>query len=195
MGALNPMLRTDLIDLSHIQDPRLVRLADYWQDKRRDRSIPFRADIDPVDFPRLLPNVWLVQYEPAQDRFLYRLSGEEIRRVHPGIAFGRYMDEFLSPQALARIQPLYRDVLGLDGGTPTILHMQGFVYRMSEYGLSATGERLVLPLLNGDAEPRFIFGATLYRFDPIPRTAPNGDPPITRTAIPHTQWTSDTPAK
>lgn len=181
------MYRSDTVDLGHIQDPRLARLADYWQSKRGDRPIPYRADIDPVDFPRLLPNVWLVQYDPVQDRFLYRLSGEEIRRVHPGIAFGRYIDEFLSPQALARIQPLYREVLGLDGGPPTILHMHGFIYRIIEYALSATGERLVLPLLDGDGEPRFIFGATLYRFDPLPKDAPYGDPPVTRTAVPLTR--------
>lgn len=179
------MYRPDAIDLGHIQDPRLVRLADYWQSKRDDRPIPYRARIDPVDFPRLLPNVWLVQYDTAQDRFLYRLAGEEIRRVHPRIAFGRYIDEFLSPQALARIQPFYREVLALDGGAPAILHVRGFVYRMTEHGLSATGERLVLPLLDGEGDPRFIFGATLYRFDPIPREAPAGDPPVTRTFIPY----------
>lgn len=178
------MPRGDSIDFSHIQDPRLARLADYWQGKRGDRPIPFRADIDPVDFPWLLTNVWLVQYEPAQDRFLYRLAGEEIRRVHPGIAFGRYIDEFLSPQALARIQPFYREVLSLDGGAPTILHMQGFVYRMTEYSLSATGERLVLPLLDGAGAPRFIFGATLYHFDSAPRSASQDDPPVTRTLVP-----------
>lgn len=178
------MYRSDIIDLSHIEDPRLVRLADYWRDKRRDRPVPYRGDIDPVDFPRLLPNVWLVHYEPESGRFLYRLAGEEIRNVHPGIAFGRYMDEFMTSESFARIAPRYRTVLGLDGGDPAIMHMRGFVYRLHQHRLTAVGERLVLPLLDDDGEPRFIFGATLYQYDSGHQTVPAEEPPLTVTPVP-----------
>ena len=171
--------------LSNDIDPRLQSLYDHWLEARRGTLIPNRRDIDPVAIWSVLPFVWMCDYINESGRFRFRLAGEEIRRVHPRIAFGRYIDEFLSPQALARIQPFYREVLALDGGAPAILHMRGFVYRMTEHGLSATGERLVLPLLDGEGDPRFIFGATLYRFDPIPREAPVGDPPVTRTFIPY----------
>lgn len=51
----------------------------YWQSKRTEEGLPLRADIDPVDIPKLLPNVLLIDVigQPAYD-FLYRLLGTAI---------------------------------------------------------------------------------------------------------------------
>lgn len=54
----------------------------YWQSKRRDGRLPLRADIDPIDIPKLLPNVLLIDVigHPAYD-FHYRLLGTAIAAV------------------------------------------------------------------------------------------------------------------
>ena len=48
----------------------------YWRRKAGDRNIPRRADIDPLEIPRLLPNVLL--WDVVDDDYLCRLSGSEV---------------------------------------------------------------------------------------------------------------------
>ncbi|MEO3431148.1 PAS domain-containing protein [Pelagibius sp. CAU 1746] len=65
--------------------PDLCRVLDYWKSKKAGRTMPARADIDPVEIPRLLPRVMLVDVEsgPAGELdFRYRLSGTGISNVH-----------------------------------------------------------------------------------------------------------------
>ena len=45
------------------RDPSLQTLLAYWYRKRGDRLMPSRADIDPSEFPKLLPNVMLYNAE------------------------------------------------------------------------------------------------------------------------------------
>lgn len=51
----------------------------YWLEKKGDRPMPSRADIDPIDIPKLLPYVILlnVRHEPLD--FGYRLVGSVVR--------------------------------------------------------------------------------------------------------------------
>lgn len=57
----------------------LAAFLAYWQSKRTDQRPPLRADIDPVEIPKLLPNVLLIDVigQPAYD-FHYRLLGTAI---------------------------------------------------------------------------------------------------------------------
>jgi hypothetical protein len=62
-------------------DPRLAWLFRYWQARRGERIAPRRADIDPVDFPGLLPCILLVDVRREPLDFVYRVVGtEEVRR-------------------------------------------------------------------------------------------------------------------
>lgn len=58
--------------------PIVEAAAAYWQSKRHGRRMPSRADLDPCDIPRLLPNILLldVTYQPLN--FRYRLIGTGI---------------------------------------------------------------------------------------------------------------------
>ena len=47
----------------------------YWDGKRGDREMPRRCDIDPLDFPRHLPNIILVDVRPEPPHYFYRLVG------------------------------------------------------------------------------------------------------------------------
>jgi hypothetical protein len=48
----------------------------YWQTKAGDRGIPHRSDIDPLEIPRLLPNLLL--WDVIDGDYECRLSGSEI---------------------------------------------------------------------------------------------------------------------
>ena len=63
-----PPLRPDLTD------PRLAALYAYWDGKRRGRSIPARADLDPIEMRAWLGNLLLIDAMP-DGRFVYRLYG------------------------------------------------------------------------------------------------------------------------
>lgn len=70
-------------DLPRYQD--LCFALEYWKSKKGTRIAPARADIDPVDIPRILPRVMLADVETSatgQIDFSYRLSGTGIRNVH-----------------------------------------------------------------------------------------------------------------
>ena len=46
-----------------------------WDGKRRGRRMPCRADLDPVDIPKFLPDICLVDVVPDERRYVYRLIG------------------------------------------------------------------------------------------------------------------------
>lgn len=61
-------------------DPRLQRFYAYWDERRRGRRFPARADLDPTEFAYILGYVMLIDvlYEPL--RFRFRLHGSELVR-------------------------------------------------------------------------------------------------------------------
>ena len=56
-------------------------LYEYWASKRHGRLMPSRADLDPLDIPRLLPGICLVDVVPDERRYVYRLIGTNEARV------------------------------------------------------------------------------------------------------------------
>ena len=62
--------------LTPITDARLQDALDYWRLKSAGRSVPRRADIDPLDIPKLLPHLMLVEGSSVC-RYRYRLIGTE----------------------------------------------------------------------------------------------------------------------
>lgn len=56
--------------------PKIRALYDYWAGRRGDRAMPTRADLDPIDIPTLLPNVFLIDVKRAEPQHLvYRVFG------------------------------------------------------------------------------------------------------------------------
>ena len=97
---------------SPITDPRLSQANDYWRGKLALRAMPRRADIDPTEIPKLLPDVMLVDVLP-QGRYRYRLIGTENAVAHGMNATGRYLDEVLpGPEYKAHVIALYDECVG-----------------------------------------------------------------------------------
>lgn len=56
--------------------PRVRRMYEYWDEKRGDRSMPARRDIDPLTIPRdLLPGIVLTEVLREPPWLRYRLVG------------------------------------------------------------------------------------------------------------------------
>jgi hypothetical protein len=56
-------------------DARGAHLFDYWRGKRGARKMPARADLEPADFPDLLPDIALVDVMTEAPFLRYRLAG------------------------------------------------------------------------------------------------------------------------
>ncbi len=76
-----------------IESAAIRALFNYWRSKCPEGGIPRRADIDPVEIPRLMPNLLIVNIEYEPFRVKYRLVGTRIVEM-TGFEFtGKYLDE------------------------------------------------------------------------------------------------------
>jgi hypothetical protein len=90
-----------------LTEPRLREAYAYWLRISAGRGLPRRRDLDPVDIPRLLPHVLLVEVA-ADSRYRYRLIGTESVLEHGFDATGRYLDEVLpGPEYKEHVLRLY----------------------------------------------------------------------------------------
>jgi len=65
----------EAFDPTSLPDRKLRRLYDYWKSRHRDGACPSRRDIDPVDIPDLLPNIFLLDVIGDAQDFVFRLAG------------------------------------------------------------------------------------------------------------------------
>jgi len=88
-----------------LDHPRLREFYTYWQSKRHGNKLPARRDIDPIEVPRLLPTLVLIDVvrESGGPRFRYRLIGSEVVDKHRENFTGQWIDEAIGPEAGARV--------------------------------------------------------------------------------------------
>lgn len=141
-----------------IVDPRLAGLIGYWLSRRGDRPIPRFQDIDPIDIPNLLEFLWIHDYDPDTDRFRCRLMGESARSAYDAPVTGRDVEEIISSAAYPVVAERYRTVLSV----PAVGHGIGRIYSHT-IGRIGSGERIYMPLADGQDRPRMILGATVYK--------------------------------
>lgn len=124
------------MDLAKDQDPAWLagasesvrQLYCYWRGKCRGARPPRRADIDPIEIPKLLRYLTIVEVVPDERRFVYRLVGTkevEIRGQDPtgkSVAeayYGPSIEEAHAfyNQVVETVQPVYDDspFVGPDG--------------------------------------------------------------------------------
>jgi hypothetical protein len=65
----------------------------YWLSKVSPGRLPGRACIDPVEIPRLLSGIWLLDVSRSPFRFKYRLIGTSIVSARGFDPTGRWLDE------------------------------------------------------------------------------------------------------
>ena len=119
------------LSASPITDPRLAEALAYWQRKCAGRAMPARADIDPVEIPKLLPHVMLVDVL-GPGRYRYRLIGTENAAEHGINATGLDLENVLAEpdyrahvlalydECVARRRPLYSESVFLSPQTQLV---------------------------------------------------------------------------
>ena len=77
----------------NIDEPDLRWLYLYWLKRKAGRFPPPRDRIDAVDLRALLPNLFIIEVDHAQERFRYRLAGSEVEALVLSKLHGRWLDE------------------------------------------------------------------------------------------------------
>lgn len=147
-----------LIPSDELGDPALGALQRYWEAKRGRFDIPVRADIDPIHFPRLLPNVFMVRVKRDPLSFVYSLAGGENVEAHGHNFTGMEVRELdgIWPGYGSSMSRFYSHVVQCRKAVAASGTMD-FVDR--EYRVF---EAIYLPLAAPDGAVGHILGAALY---------------------------------
>ncbi len=137
-----------------IIDDRHKALLDYWTGKREQRLMPDRSDVDPIDIPKLLPDIGLLDVIDGGRRFYFRVVGSNINRSFGHDYTGHYLDDVAPIGYSQFITLLYRKVVQ----TRCPVYSLGKCrYRDSSV---RSIQRLLLPLTKGREDVDQIFYST-----------------------------------
>lgn len=135
--------RAEAAPLAALSHPDHVWLYDYWQARRPDGGLPGRSDIDPTEFPRLLPRVAVIAAEPANGgyRYRYRLAGTEIVTRAGRDPTGKTFEDLYEGDYLKSARALY-DELRVSARP----HFSHRVFPIGDGESFLRYDRLILPL-------------------------------------------------
>jgi hypothetical protein len=68
-----------------------LQALDYWNERRGDRMMPARADLDPADLDHVLANIVLLDVRAEPLDFRYRLIGTAVMDHQNGNLAGQWM--------------------------------------------------------------------------------------------------------
>ena len=125
-------------------DARLHELLAYWNEKRGARAFPSRSDIDPLDFVRQWPLIYIVEGTTLPELWL-RQAGTAYRDLYGFEITGRKLDELIPKAQRGDVVNDYE--LCLQTGRP-IFRADTMTWRPQNARISY--HRLLLPL--GDAD-------------------------------------------
>jgi hypothetical protein len=142
-----------------IDDPLHRQMYAYWEQKRGSRRVPSRADIDPTEIPRLLPNLLISEHvaEGSIERWRYRLAGTAVAAAFGRNPTGHYIDELTKGayrEFIERIHRIVRDE-------------QRALFCASEYtgprDLRMSAKRLLLPVTTDGRQVDQIITLLVFR--------------------------------
>lgn len=119
--------------------------------------MPSRADIDPVEIPKFLPNILLVDVLHDPLRFRYRLVGTDIVEKRGFDPTGQMVGEAYFGRSAEAVLGHYRDIVE----TRAVKFIDApFVEPRGWYVYS---ERLMMPLSDNDEQVHMVFIYALWR--------------------------------
>lgn len=130
----------EIVGLDGELGPLTRQLFDYWLEKRGDRPMPARRDLDPIEMPKILPHIMLMDVEPSTGRMKFRLVGTRVVQMFGADNTGRYLDEVDFGEQRPLILESYHTALERAAGHH---RRMGFI---NKDGLKYEMERLIMPL-------------------------------------------------
>jgi len=152
-------------------DQRLDALHRYWAGKRRDRRMPARCDIDPVEIPGdIWPHIMLldVVWDDGAPRFRYRRVGDVFWRGTGREPTGLFINDVLPQTAGYRryVVGIYEEMAWRQRAmyTENVFSLEGRDTPMSV-------KRISLPLSNDDATVNMVLAAHVFEHKNLTREA------------------------
>ena len=133
-------------------DPEMRWMVDYWVSKRGERPIPLRSDIDPLEFYRYWPTIYLLEGTTLEKLYV-KVAGTAYRSLYGYEVTGRRIIDII-PQRLAP------QVIGdystcLEKGIPA--YREGSM-TWRERNAPVSYNRLLLPFGRSEQEVVYILG-------------------------------------
>lgn len=122
--------------------PKLQRIYQYWQHIHPPTGLPGRQHVDPLDFPDLLPGIWLLDVQRQPFRLRYRLAGTRIVDAIGREVTGLWIDE-AHPHHISDPSYLGRYRLAVETKTPNRRRGRPKTWLSEDY---REVENVVLPL-------------------------------------------------
>ncbi len=146
----------------------LQALYAYWASKRQGRSMPDRADIDPIEMKPWLGNLMLVERRDDGD-YIYRLYGSTFVNQFKVDMTGKRVSEL--PEKQAELLRVEYDAVVHSRMPMSRRYTATFDYtsrdRRSSWQVERSWERLSLPLTAGSDEVRMLLVAA-FPLEPAP---------------------------
>jgi hypothetical protein len=146
-----------------IEHPDLRTLYDYWNERRRGRRWPSRADINPLELKFALGNLSLVDVSPSPPRFTFRLAGTLLSQRIGQDLTGKTVDDIPDAAYRAEVAAIYTRMA--ENGEPTVSLSE----RMFD-GQARRFETLRLALSDDGDSVNMLLICALY-FEPPPPTS------------------------
>ncbi|HFC04138.1 MAG TPA: PAS domain-containing protein, partial [Rhizobiales bacterium] len=93
MGGDLMAITTEAAFKAQLAIPEQRQIFDYWLSRSKQDRLPSRCDINPCDFPRLLPLISLIDVDLVHKRFRVRLAGTQLREHYGRDITGIYLDQ------------------------------------------------------------------------------------------------------
>ena len=135
--------------------PNIQALYAYWDRKRAGRSMPARADIQPVEIAGLMPQIYIVDAAQDGGELTYRLFGTALVALFGREMTGRPMAEGLPPEAAEEARARYRTVIR---ERRPLYHRAQLHEPRNNY---TEVERLILPLSPNDIRVDMLIGIVI----------------------------------
>jgi len=143
--------------------PKLRAFYDYWQKIHpAGGGLPARRDLDPIDIPELLPNIWMidVKRDPTL-RFRFRLIGTEIVKFTGRDMTGFWLDQVYPDYEHSEAFRNHKAVA--ESGRPGY-RKSGVLSNPTRHHIEA--ERLYLPLADDGKTVDIVLIMTVYQGEP-----------------------------
>jgi hypothetical protein len=134
----------------------------YWLGRRPPGALPARGHIDPIEIPRLLRGLWLIDVVRLPLRFRYRLVGTRIVEAMGKDPTGQWLDE-AHPHARGTPAFFSRYERAVGTGTPSRRKGTALLWSHRDY---REIENILLPLAaDGKTVDMIMVYTSIYRTD------------------------------
>ena len=148
---LADMTAIDLSDKAILQD-----CYTYWSECRGAGAMASREKIDPIDIPRLLPFIYLVDVLEGGADFRYRLIGSNIVTNTPKNYSNCLLSEVAGENTQGSLEAAYRDVV-----TTAQPQIDRFAYQ-ARSGFRKVYDNLLLPLSDDGTNVTMLLGCAVH---------------------------------